>query len=126
MFVPLAHVEPLRTRIESLTTRIADSRLHIETTRAPSQTVLAISSDVLFAFDSTRVRPAAKASLGVVRSQVAGGCVTIVGDTDSRGTRKYNLALSRRRADAVREALHVPCATTSGRGESHPAAPNRT
>ncbi len=60
-----------------------------------------------------------------------GSLVHIIGHTDWRGSDQYNMALSKRRAKAVRDALvefgvSPSRLSTEGRGERDPIASNRT
>lgn len=60
-----------------------------------------------------------------------GSLVHIIGHTDWRGSELYNMALSKRRAKAVRDALvkfgvSPSRLSTEGKGESEPIASNRT
>jgi outer membrane protein OmpA-like peptidoglycan-associated protein len=96
-------------------------------------TEVALFTDVLFAFDSARLSPAADGDLeevaALVREQ-ARGAVRVEGHTDSVGDESYNLRLSERRAEAVRDALArlLTGRTTEfqvrGLGETKPIAPN--
>jgi outer membrane protein OmpA-like peptidoglycan-associated protein len=57
--------------------------------------------------------------------------VAVVGHTDSDGSRRYNLKLSRQRAEAVarpltKNAVAAQHFSISGEGESSPAKPNTT
>ena len=58
--------------------------------------------------------------------------ISVVGYTDSRGSDKYNLALSQRRADAVKKYLvdngHVKpeMITAEGKGKTDPVGDNKT
>jgi outer membrane protein OmpA-like peptidoglycan-associated protein len=90
-----------------------------------------LSSDVLFAFNSARLSPAATHILAGVAKQInsrATGTVSVVGYTDSIGSTSYNLALSKRRAAAVvariAPLIHGVTLRPSGRGEADPVAPN--
>jgi len=88
---------------------------------------------VLFDFDKADIRPEAADTLkrvaDVIREQAKGG-VTIVGHTDSKGTDAYNLPLSQRRANAVRDWLVKDAGLgsvrfqTSGEGARKPVASN--
>lgn len=64
---------------------------------------------VHFAFDDAAVREVDQAALvkfaEVVRQYYSGAAITVEGFADPAGTKAYNLALSQRRADAVREFL---------------------
>jgi outer membrane protein OmpA-like peptidoglycan-associated protein len=91
-----------------------------------------LPGDVLFDVDQAQIRPDAAKSLAqvatVIRAYAAG--VRLLGHTDSDGSDAHNLALSQRRAEAVkawlvqREALDAARFATEGRGESAPRAPN--
>jgi len=94
---------------------------------------LTLAADVLFAFGKADLSPAARARLdeiaGRLRTQ-AKGKVQIDGHTDSVGDDAQNLTLSRRRAQAVRDALTAALADSritceiNGFGETRPVAPN--
>lgn len=92
---------------------------------------LTLSADVLFAFGSADLAPASAAGLVDVVAAAEDGAiasVTVEGHTDSVGDEAANVALSQRRAEAVRAALApqlppVPF-TVVGRGEAEPVAPN--
>jgi hypothetical protein len=81
---------------------------------------------VFFDWDSTRLSPASLNVLEQARDAFKarqGARVTATGHTDTTGTEAYNMALSLRRANAVKDALvklGVPAAaiTTVGRGEA--------
>lgn len=97
-----------------------------------------LASDVLFAFDRAALTARARAEItriaGKLKDRAGGaGPVTVIvtGHTDAVGADRYNLDLSRRRADAVRAELARllgPQArvTATGRGEQEPVADNRT
>lgn len=67
-----------------------------------------LGEPVFFDFDESTLRPEARATLDVkvqllrARPELM---LTIAGHADERGTETYNLALARRRADAVRRYL---------------------
>jgi len=98
--------------------------------------VLTLSADVLFAFGSAALAPAASSRLAEVAADVrtgAGGrtlTVRIDGYTDAKGTVPYNAKLSNRRAAAVAAALRsrlsgVPVTFgVAGHGAADPVAPN--
>ncbi|HVV83542.1 MAG TPA: OmpA family protein [Kofleriaceae bacterium] len=95
---------------------------------------LRLDAKVLFAFDKATLRPAARKVLAQVAAILApypNASVSIGGYTSSEGDDAYNLALSQRRADAVRAALAKTVAptitlTASGHGEADPIADNTT
>ncbi|MEQ4303557.1 OmpA family protein [Plantactinospora sp. B6F1] len=94
-----------------------------------------IGADVLFAFGKAELTPAASQRLaqaaGRIRSQ-ARGTVLVDGHTDSIGSPAANQRLSRRRAEAVRDALAALLVDTpvtfrvTGHGERKPVVPNST
>jgi outer membrane protein OmpA-like peptidoglycan-associated protein len=92
-------------------------------------TVLSLGTDVLFSFGSGRLSPQADAALARRLTRIPRrSTVSITGYTDSIGSPPQNLALSRRRAQAVAAAvtrsrpdLRV---SATGRGEADPVAPN--
>ncbi len=75
----------------------------------PAEVESFIARDILFEFNSDRLRPTAAAKLQklvdyLMRTPVY-SMVTVEGHTDSIGKRSYNLELSQRRASRVRQAL---------------------
>jgi OOP family OmpA-OmpF porin len=86
---------------------------------------------VLFDFDKADITAAGKAVIDMVLADAARmGSVnmSVTGHADRAGSEAYNLALSLRRADAVRKALIAggispDAITVAGRGESEPAVP---
>lgn len=88
---------------------------------------------VYFDYDTAEIRPQytdlLRAHAGYLY-QTPGAGLTLEGHTDERGTRDYNLALSDRRAEAVRQfmiAEGVPAdrLSTVGYGEERPAQPGQ-
>jgi outer membrane protein OmpA-like peptidoglycan-associated protein len=98
--------------------------------------VITLSGQVLFVTDQATLLPAARTSLDSVVAALKGvtpetGKVVIEGHTDSTGARGYNLELSQKRAQAVRDYLvshGVPgdLLTTQGLGPDRPVANNRS
>mgnify|MGYP001051934560 CR=1 FL=1 len=93
------------------------------------QEPIRLSSDALFDFDRAELKPAGRMRLDALVQQVRSASaiedIRIVGYTDRIGNAAYNLALSRRRADAVRNYLAdrgVPAAAmqVEGRGSADP------
>jgi outer membrane protein OmpA-like peptidoglycan-associated protein len=88
----------------------------------------------LFDYNKAVLKPAAiQALVPVVKElkEQPNLRASIVGHTDSDGSDAYNLGLSRRRADAVRnylvsQGIAASRLTTEGRGEREPEAPNTT
>lgn len=94
--------------------------------------VLSDLGEVLFAFDSAELTPAAKATLGGVMGKLLADDVRNIkvdGHTDSVGTDAYNQGLSERRAASVMNYLSAQGVaadklTSHGFGESRPVADN--
>jgi outer membrane protein OmpA-like peptidoglycan-associated protein len=96
------------------------------------KTVIRLPSDVLFAFGSAELTPAAQAAIEAVDDDISSGgtgTVTIEGHTDSVGSDPDNQSLSERRAAAVRGALERVLGSSYqyesvGFGEGKPVASN--
>jgi OOP family OmpA-OmpF porin len=78
---------------------------------------------VQFDFDSANIRPDSFRALGLMADALyhpylQGYRFLIVGHTDAKGNREYNLKLSERRANAIREALVNPFGISAARIEA--------
>ena len=100
-------------------------------TAGTKRTVIRLPGDVLFAFGSAELTPAAREAIAAVDDEIGGGTgtVTIEGHTDAIGSDADNQALSERRAAAVRGAVEAALGsgyqyTSVGFGETRPVAPN--
>ncbi|MGP3912007.1 OmpA family protein [Nonomuraea sp. 10N515B] len=103
-------------------------------TKQGRQVTVALTSDVLFPLNKWQLTAKARQRLRQVAEKVnaegAGGVVKIEGHTDDQGSDAYNVALSRRRAQAVQQAMRAlltgPGMTlqAGGYGESRPKLPN--
>ncbi|WP_417667913.1 OmpA family protein [Roseibium sp.] len=94
--------------------------------------------EITFDFDSDRIRPESYETVGIIADALhtpylMGQKFFVVGHTDAKGKRDYNLNLSQKRADAIRDALvttfRVPAEQLEavGLGEEQlrdPAAPD--
>lgn len=102
--------------------------------QTPRGATFELSEEVLFAFDSDRLRPGAIARLQPLADYLGSERrvrVAIDGHTDSRGSDAYNQDLSERRAESVRAALEDMSLTrarfdVAGHGERQPVASNAT
>jgi OOP family OmpA-OmpF porin len=78
---------------------------------------------VQFDFNSARIRPDSFRAVGLMADALyhpylQGYRFLIVGHTDAKGNREYNLKLSQQRADAIREALINPFGISPSRIEA--------
>ena len=116
------HVKPCRDEFNAAMAQLAPPPMQAAN---PNQYV------VLFDFDKSNINKAGKAVIEQVLADAAKmGNVSIsaTGHADRAGPEDYNMALSLRRADSVREALiaggvSADKITVAGRGESEPAVP---
>ena len=100
----------------------------------PTADKISIKAEALFDFDKAIVKPEGRKLLDQVaarQAQIKLEAIIAVGYTDWIGTDAYNMALSIRRADAVKAYLvskGVPAnrITASGKGKADPVADNRT
>src|SRR5438270_12364176 len=103
-------------------------RIATATKPAPKRVPFSISTDALFDFDSATLKPAGRAVLDKLESQLAHAdyrSVEITGHTDRIGAPGYNRHLSERRAQAVRDyladrGLDLRKITTKGVGSTEP------
>jgi len=102
---------------------------------APARVVIdRLTIHVNFDFDKSKIRKSDVAELEKATAflkKYPDSKVVLVGHTDSRGTVKYNLKLSQRRADAVKKYLvdkgeKADRITTEAKGKSEPIADNKT
>ena len=110
-------------------------RSELGATETERGTVVSLPGDVLFDFDKAEIRPDARPTLDKLAElimQSGDATVAVEGHTDSKGNDAYNLKLSERRAQAVRDYLKdvrsVPGdrMTVKGIGENRPVAQNMT
>ena len=93
-----------------------------------------LEGDVLFDFDKSELRPEGKEGLEKVAAVIAAfpeSKVLIEGHTDAKGSPKANLALSKKRADSVKnwfvkgKGISADNITTKRLSESKPVAENK-
>ncbi len=95
---------------------------------------VAISGGILFAFDSAKINPGAEAIVAKIAGMMEQHPtleLAVVGYTDNTGDFKYNLGLSKRRADAivnqlVKEGVAKDRLAGVGVGPLNPIASNAT
>ncbi|MEU6720129.1 OmpA family protein [Nonomuraea sp. NPDC046802] len=112
--------------------RVANLDESVTNETTGTQRTITVAADVLFTFDKATLTSKAKSRLeeaaALLKSEARGKPVKIDGYTDAKGSDSYNLELSRRRAQAVRDALAglIPGTdfTVAGHGEADPVAPN--
>jgi len=103
-------------------------------TRDTARGLIVNMSDVLFDFNKASLKPGAREKLAKVAGIVLaypGLNLALEGHTDSIGGDEYNMVLSEKRADAVREYLVAQgvssnSVTAKGLGKSDPVATNAT
>ena len=125
------YIVPLDVDIRPLVATISQPDIGIRESTGGEQAVIALDADVFFDFDSDVVKPEARTTLTDLVGQLEGITqVEVTGHTDNVGEDDYNLDLSARRAESVAAVLAELrpdlVATTAGRGESEPVAPNET
>ena len=116
------HVKPCRDEFEAAMAQL---------TPPPVQGVAPNEYVVLFDFDKSNINQAGNAVLeqALADARKMGSVrISATGHADRSGSEDYNMALSLRRADSVREALiaggvSADTITVAGRGESEPAVP---
>lgn len=116
-----ARVTDLQGLVNALGGEIREHEIHV-----------ALPADTLFEFDKAEILPAAETNLRTLAELIGKtrGTVLLKGYTDEKGDDAYNLALSGRRAEAVKNwmaANGVPVERLDARGygEADPVAPNR-
>jgi peptidoglycan-associated lipoprotein len=139
----LAYERAARIQADNeLSARLAALRADMDTLRRQFGAKIAVLEDgirfampVTFAFDDATVtsadRPQLERFARVARRYYPGSTITVEGFADPAGSDRYNLALSRRRADNVGqtlESLGVPPTQvrTVGYGETRLVAPGAT
>jgi outer membrane protein OmpA-like peptidoglycan-associated protein len=115
---------------------VDDSKGGTDTTSAPITVVrrLTLASEVLFDFNKSLIKPAGVQALAPVVQALRDQPTLraeLVGHTDSVGSDQYNLRLSLRRAEAVRnhlvsQGIDPARITVDGKGKSQPEVPNDT
>lgn len=101
---------------------------------APVAEKVSFTSEALFDFDQSTLKPQGKAALDQLLGQLTGmdlEVIVTVGHTDAVGSDAYNQKLSQRRAEAVKaylvaQGVETNRVYTEGKGETQPVADNTT
>ena len=102
-------IESVKSDVTSLRGDLTNLRQEYGAKISALESGMQFDMPVNFAFDDATVRDQDKAALDkfadVAKKYYGGSKITIEGFADPAGTQHYNLALSQRRADAVRDYL---------------------
>jgi outer membrane protein OmpA-like peptidoglycan-associated protein len=110
-----------------------EARKELQLKETEKSVTMKLEGDVLFDFGKAEIKPEAEKTLdkvGTVIVQFPEGKVLIEGHTDSKGSQKVNLKLSKRRAEAVKDwlvskkGIAESIITTVGSGEAKSVASN--
>ncbi|QFG69377.1 OmpA family protein [Ornithinimicrobium pratense] len=125
--------------LESSTTVLDERITYLEPRISPfetrttegEETVITLSSDILFAFGEATIEPEAERRIGELLADVPDGAtVQVHGHTDSIGGRDFNQALSEDRAETVAEVILADRPDlqleVEGFGMDDPVEPNAT
>lgn len=132
-------IEGLGTGIEGRGTLVEGAAKEIEAagvkiSENENEITLELSSDVLFDFDKSNIKPEAAEALRKVAEllkQYPNQSISLSGHTDSKGSDSYNDKLSLRRAQSVRDHLVKRGGVTNrnltsyGYGKKKPVVPNQ-
>jgi outer membrane protein OmpA-like peptidoglycan-associated protein len=131
---PAGEVLDVAPRFIEIVPRIANLGGDLTVSDRGQQVDLILAADVLFAFDKADLTAKSQRTLRQAADLIsaqAKGTIRVYGYTDSVGSDSYNIDLSRRRAQAVHQALQPLLAgkgfdfDVQGFGERDPIAPNR-
>lgn len=129
---PPAGEYPLETPVPS-EPPIEETEPGFEMEETDTSVKVELSGDILFDYAKSDVRTTAESILlkvADVINKYPDASVLIEGHTDSKGSNAYNLQLSRKRAESIKNWLvqeggvDAERIMTKGWGESKPAAPN--
>jgi len=118
----VAESKEIQAALKDLGAKVSETEVQID-----------LPGDILFDFDKWDIRPDAEESLKKVADIIKAYKspeVIVAGHTDSIGSEEYNLELSQKRADSVKNwlvekgGINPDIIETIGYGESKPVAPN--
>lgn len=120
------NVLPLEPNTQELDRNV--SEIDRQTTQG-GETVIALTSDILFGFDESDIAAPAQARIVELVGDIPqGAAVNVSGHTDGRGTADYNQELSERRAASVAAVVTGArpdlVLEVAGFGMSQPVEPN--
>jgi outer membrane protein OmpA-like peptidoglycan-associated protein len=106
---------------------------NLQVKETKTEVKIELPGDILFDFDKWDIRPDAEPTLQKVAdiiNQYPKSRILVEGHTDSKGTHPYNVRLSQKRADSVRNwlvnkgGIEASRISTRGWAETKPVAPN--
>ena len=112
---------------------LAGAVINLEVKETETEIKIELAGDVLFDFDKADIRKAAEPVLENVADLIKKypkAVGRIEGHTDSKGDDNYNMRLSQKRAESIKQWLQNTARidaskiTTKGFGETKPTAPN--
>ena len=127
-------VETAKVELEKKKLELEKAKKDLQAQETVGRLTMRLQGDVLFDYGKSELRPEAKTALekvAVVLSQFPESNILIRGYTDAKGPPDANLALSEKRAAAVKrwmvneKAISEAKITTEGLGEKDPVAPNK-
>jgi len=114
-------------------TQLAQAKKDLGARESGTEIQIDLAGDILFDFDKWDIRAEAEEKLakvgGIIKAHKSPEII-VSGHTDSKGSEDYNLNLSQRRAESVKEwlaknaGINPSAIKTNGYGESKPIAPN--
>ena len=123
----------LTSTISAKSSRLEKTLKDLNAMRVGTEIQISLSGDVLFEFDKSSIKVEAEETFGKIAQitrELKKTSMFIGGYTDAKGSDLYNLTLSQKRADSVKNwfldqgGLRQVMISTRGYGELNPVAPN--